>query len=111
MKYTKFLSLIALFLFLTISAQAQEKKVTGKDLFQSAKCGMCHGVESEKLTTKGKAPDLSNIGSERKAEWLGKYLKKEEKLNDKAHALAFKGTDEELKTLSTWLATLKKPAK
>jgi mono/diheme cytochrome c family protein len=112
MKYSNYIIAIAAFLFLSIAAQAQDKKAeTGKDVFQNLKCGMCHAVESEKLTTKGKAPDLSTIGTTKKADWIAKYLKKEEKLNDKAHAMAFKGTDEELKTLSTWLASLKKAAK
>lgn len=108
MKYTKFFLTAAVVLFVALSVQAQDKKATGKDLFQNAKCGMCHGIESEKLATKGKAPDLSNVGATQKAEWIGKYLKKEEKLNGKPHTMAFKGTDEELKVLSTWLASLKK---
>jgi mono/diheme cytochrome c family protein len=111
MKYNKFLLVIAALLFITVSVRAQDKKVTGKDVFTNAKCGMCHGIETEKLTTKGKAPDLSNIGAEKKADWIAKFLKKEEKLNDKTHTMAFKGTDDELKTLTTWLASLKKAAK
>lgn len=112
MKYSTYLLAIAAFLFISIAIQGQDKKaVTGKDVFVNAKCGMCHGIESEKLTTKGKAPDLSNIGVEKKADWLAKFLTKQEKLNGKAHMMAFKGTDEELKTLSSWLATLKKSAK
>lgn len=108
MKYTKLFLAAALLFLVAVSVQAQDKKATGKDLFQNAKCGMCHGIETEKLTTKGKAPDLSNVGATQKAEWIGKYLKKEEKLNGKPHGMAFKGTDDELKVLSTWLASLKK---
>ncbi|MBA4317364.1 MAG: hypothetical protein C0412_03090 [Flavobacterium sp.] len=111
MKYNKFLLIAAVLFLLTVTTQAQDKKATGKDIFQNAKCGMCHGIESEKLATKGKAPDLSNIGSGKKADWITKFLKKEVKLNDKAHAMAFRGTDAELTTLSTWLASLKKAAK
>jgi len=112
MKYIKYFLAIAVIFILAATITAQDKKAaTGKDLFQNAKCGMCHGIESEKLTTKGKAPDLSNVGAEKKADWITKYLKKEEKLNDKVHTIAFKGTDDELKTLSNWLATLKKAAK
>jgi len=109
MKYNKYLLVIAALLFVAVSIQAQDKKApTGKDLFQNAKCGMCHAVESEKLASKGKAPDLSNVGAEKKADWIAKFITKKEKLNGKEHGMAFKGTDDELKTVSTWLASLKK---
>jgi mono/diheme cytochrome c family protein len=112
MKYAKYLLAIAVLLFVTMTTQAQDKKaVTGKDLFQNAKCGMCHAIESEKLTSKGKAPDLSNLGAEKKADWIAKFVTKKEKLNGKEHGMSFKGSEEELKTLSTWLASLKKAAK
>ncbi len=111
MKYNKYLMIVAVLFLLIVTTQAQDKKATGKEIFQNAKCGMCHGIESEKLTTKGKAPDLSNIGADKKADWIAKFLKKEVKLNDKAHSMAFKGTDAELTTLSTWLVTHKKAAK
>lgn len=112
MKYNKFLLAAAVLFLLAVTTQAQDKKeATGKDIFQNLKCGMCHSIDSEKLATKGKGGDLSNVGADKKADWISKFMKKEVKLNDKTHTMPFKGTDAELTTLSTWLASLKKPAK
>lgn len=102
-------SIVALF-GLTYSF-AQDKEPAGQKVFVDKKCGTCHSVESAGLTSKKKdAVDLSNAGAQ-KADVLAKYLKKEAKLNDKEHKTAFKGTDEELKDLASWLESLKKEAK
>ncbi len=110
MKYTKYLLAIAALLFVTVSAQAQTKK-DGKSIFEASKCNMCHSIASQNITTKGKAPDLSNVGADKKADWIAKFVTKQEKLDGKQHGMMFKGTPEELKTLSTWLGTMKKAAK
>ncbi len=82
----------------------------GKKLFTEKKCNSCHAIESQQITTtsKKKNPDLSDTGSKFKADFLEKYLKKEEAIKDKKHPANFKGTDDELKKLSEWLAGLKK---
>ena len=108
MKNVKFLILLAAFLFIAVATQAQNK--TGKDIFTTYKCSMCHNIQSQGITSKGKAPDLSNVGAEQKADFFPKFLKKEAKLNDKNHPISFSGTEDEFKTLTTWLASLKKPA-
>ena len=36
-----------------------------------------------------------------------KFITKKEKLNNKLHMIAFKGSDEDLQTLAKWLETLK----
>ena len=81
----------------------------GKKVFVDSKCGTCHAVESAKLVTKSKkpAPDLSSIGTAKKADFLHKYLMKQEKIEGKAHPVAFKGSEEDLKKLTEWLGTLK----
>ncbi len=79
----------------------------GKTIFEAQKCNMCHTVETANITSKKKdALDLSNAGKELKADFIIKFLKKEEKIDDKAHKIAFKGTDEELKILSEWIESL-----
>jgi mono/diheme cytochrome c family protein len=111
-KFLMALFLIACFLGISAYAQAQDEPA-GKTIFMNSKCNTCHSIESMGITKKmasSKAPDLSNVGSERKADWIMKWLKKEETLHEKKHLAEFKGTDEDLKTLATWLETLKKPA-
>ena len=107
---------------------AAGKAPGGKELFISYKCTSCHSIATEKIEKKkaepaeGAAPsaeasaaaktsDLSGVGVKKDAAWISKYLNKEEKLEEKLHKTKFKGTPEELTALSSWLATLKTPAK
>lgn len=80
----------------------------GKQVFIDSKCSMCHTVTSAGITSKkSDATDLSAVGKDKTEEFLLKYLKKEAKLNDKDHKSTFKGSDEDLKKLVSWLLTLK----
>ncbi|MCI0412739.1 cytochrome c [bacterium] len=91
------------------SARAEDP--AGKKIFMENKCNSCHSIESQAITKKlasSKAPDLSNVGSEHKADWITKYLNKEETKNDKKHSKAWTGKKEDLETLVKWLETLKK---
>ena len=99
--------LLAAIVYLAPSASAEDP--AGKKVFLDQKCDMCHSVESaaiaKKPTTKS---DLSNIGSTRNADWLTKYLKKEEAIEGKKHMKAFTGKDEDFTALVKWLEGLKK---
>ena len=88
---------------------AEEPAKDGKTVFLAQKCDMCHSVTSQELASKKKtgAFDLSTIGDKANAETLTKYMKKEVELNGKKHAMAWKGSDEDLKILVTWFETLK----
>jgi mono/diheme cytochrome c family protein len=95
----------------SIALAADTAPAAGQKLFMDKKCNTCHSIDSLKITKKlasSKAPDLSNVGAERNAEWIAKWLKKEVDHNGKKHSAPFTGTPEETKTLSDWLATLKK---
>jgi hypothetical protein len=48
------------------------------------------------------------VGSTYKADFITKYIKKDAKIKDAVHKVAFKGTDEETTSLVKWLASLKK---
>jgi len=99
-------TIVALFAF--AFSFSQEQKLDGKQVFIDNKCTMCHSVTSMEITSKKEnAVDLSNIGSDMKAELLKSYLMKEAKINEKEHKLKFKGTEEELNALVDWLMTLK----
>lgn len=78
----------------------------GKKVFVDQKCNNCHSIESQGIT-KVKKNDLSKVGASHKADFFGKYLQKQEKIDGKEHKVAFKGTDQELKDLAKWLETLK----
>ena len=106
--YFVFISaIVALFAFAFSFSQNDEP--AGKTIFLDSKCGKCHSVESLNLVSSGKKlVDLSNTGNKLNAEFLTKYLKKEDKLNDKNHSVNFKGEDVQLNSLVEWLLTLKK---
>ncbi len=87
----------------------------GKAIFVSNNCTKCHSIESQGLDRAGPPPagtgklppDLSAVGLKHTSDWMQKWLTKEEEMNGKKHLKKFGGTDDELSTLTTWLATLK----
>ena len=101
-------AIVALFSFAYSTAQ-NKGGVDAKKVFEAQKCTMCHSVTSANITSKKKdATDLSSVGLTYKADFLTKYLKKDAKIKDAAHKVAFKGTDEEMTSLVKWLESLKK---
>ncbi len=81
---------------------------SGKKIFVDNKCTMCHSITSEEITSKKKdAIDLSKLSSDLTADFLTKYLKKEEATDGKKHKSAFKGSDEDLDKMVRWLLTFK----
>lgn len=117
------LGLVLALAFGVLVASAEDaKEPAGKTLFLTYKCNSCHtikaaGVEkkaaegeadSTTAASKKKPTDLSSVGLDAKADWIAKYMKKLETTKDgKKHMKLFKGTAEELATLSTWLETMK----
>ncbi len=86
-------------------ANAQDAAKTGKTIFEESKCTACHGIESQGVAAKKKSdkvPDLGKMHSHDK-DFLAKYLKKEEVMNGKKHAVPFKGSDDDLTTMVNWL--------
>ncbi|MCX7737724.1 MAG: cytochrome c [Candidatus Kapabacteria bacterium] len=95
--------------FGNLSSTAQEGP-DAKQIFIDKKCNSCHSIESmgiEKSNPKAKGTDLSKVGDQLTADFIAKYLKKEEALEGKKHGVAFKGSDEEFNALVNWLASLK----
>lgn len=107
--------------FLASNAGAADAVAPGQDIFIKNKCSQCHTITALKITKEEGAeeeeavegeekvdpPDLSDVGKNRTAEWITKWEKKEEKNKGRKHKKKWKGTDEDLKTLADWLATLK----
>jgi mono/diheme cytochrome c family protein len=106
------LMIFALILF-SHYASTQENETIGKKLFADKKCSTCHSIQSHGIVFKNKtkAPDLSAIGSKLTADFIKKYVLKEEKLDGVAHMFLFKGEPNELDSLANWLESLKEPVK
>lgn len=104
----------------------------GKAMFVEYKCNECHAMAAEGIEVveaedaeeedpfgfgaaeeeeeEEEADDLSNVGSQRDAEWIAAYLKKKVENDDgKKHRKRFKGSDDALRVLSAWLAERKTP--
>ena len=100
-----------LFIALGFVSAAFAEDAPGKKVFIANKCNTCHSIESQAITMtlkSSKAPDLSDVGSKHNADWMVKYISKEETKNDKKHMKAWTGTKEDLQTVAKWLETLKK---
>lgn len=84
---------------------------TGNKAFVSNKCSRCHAVDAQGIeaTTKSKrnqAPDLSEVGQDRDAEWLAQYIRREIQSKDKDHPIAWKGSDEDIEAIANWLTSI-----
>jgi cbb3-type cytochrome oxidase cytochrome c subunit len=105
-------------------ADTEVKIPAGQKLFLDKGCNSCHsmkgqGIEKKKSATAteatasnpaaspSKIPDLSAVGLERDQAWMTKFLLKTETLHDKKHMKTWKGTQDDLTTLTTWLAEQK----
>jgi mono/diheme cytochrome c family protein len=86
----------------------------GKQVFLAKKCQVCHSIDSLGIartskSEKTKGPDLSNVGATHLAPWIMQWLQTEVGNSEgKKHSKAWTGTEQELKQLAEWLATLKK---
>jgi hypothetical protein len=106
---------LAIVSFVMLAKGEEGQKVRdGKTIFVEAKCVSCHPISAEGLQPAKKAsgkmipPDLSDVGTKLKSDFLSKYITKEEMIDGKKHLIAFKGEPNELKILSDWLESLKK---
>lgn len=95
-------------------AAAQGGEAPGKQVYLAKKCQVCHSIDSQSIartskSEKTKGPDLSNVGATHLAPWIMQWLQKEVGNSEgKKHSKAWTGTEQELKQLAEWLATLKK---
>ena len=95
-------------------AAAQGAEPPGKVVYLAKKCQVCHSIDSQGIartskSEKTKGPDLSNVGATHLAPWIMQWLQKQVGNSEgKKHSKAWTGTDQELKQLADWLATLKK---
>lgn len=84
----------------------------GPEVFKAQKCNSCHAVSVAGISRPAnpddaKAPDLSKIGATLDKKAIASYLLKKTEINGEKHKKAFAGTTDELKTVATWLESLK----
>lgn len=108
-----FVAFICTAFILTFILNAQETTTTkdGKTVFLEAKCNTCHAISSLEIEAKNKsasnkAPDFSKVELKYEKDFLKKYLHKEESINEKKHPVAYKGTDEDLEILLSFILSL-----
>lgn len=90
----------------TVAAQSIEKKASASE-GEAKEAAATKEAGEEASSSKKKAPDLSAVGTDLKADFIVKYLQKLEAIKEKKHMKKFKGTDEELTQLAAWLAEQK----
>ncbi|HSS51066.1 MAG TPA: cytochrome c [Thermoanaerobaculia bacterium] len=107
------LSVLVTVLLLAIlySGPASGAAPDGKALFLAQKCNTCHnvpaaGIERTTKSEKMAGPDLVNIKVD--AATLAKVLKRQADVDGKKHPKEFKGSDEELNAVITWILAQKK---
>lgn len=96
----------------------------GQKIFLDSKCNSCHSLKAAKIEKKQtetaeaeeaapsgtpakKPPDLSGVGLKHTAAWMEGWLMKKELMDGKKHKKMFRGSPGDLKTLTTWLSTMK----
>jgi hypothetical protein len=103
------------------AAPAKAEDAAGLKIFKQAKCTQCHSIDALKISKvksdedeeavldengkKIEPPDLSAVGKDHDAAWFAKWLKKEVEVEGHKHKKKFKGSEEDLKVISEWLAS------
>lgn len=105
---TVIVSFIAFVVLVVIAQEKTFDEELAKSKFIEAKCNTCHafshlGIEAKNKSASNKAPDFCNFKIKYDKDFLIKYLKKEEAINNKKHPVAFKGSDEDLDLISSLL--------
>lgn len=107
--------MLAALAYLAPDAPAYAANATpdGRAIFLAQKCDLCHavpavGIAATTKSEKMKGPEINNLAAQRNADWLRKYLTKNEAIDGKKHGKEFKGSDAELTALTDWLLAQKK---
>jgi cytochrome c2 len=94
-------------LFFGFTGLAQEEAAqieAGKTIYNEMKCAMCHKIDG----VGGKiGPELLGVGSRKDAQWMKGFLKDPKSVIPDTKQPPFKGTDEQLEAVVTYLMSLK----
>jgi hypothetical protein len=94
---------------------ADQVTFDGKEIFLAQKCDLCHtvssaGIEAKTKSDKMKGPDLTTA-EKRDPKLLADFMRKTAQIDDQDHKKEFKGSDEELGALLSWIQEQQKKAK
>jgi hypothetical protein len=94
---------------------ADQVTLDGKEIFLAQKCDLCHtvssaGIEAKTKSDKMKGPDLTTA-EKRDPKLLADFMRKTAQIDDQDHKKEFKGSDEELGALLSWIQEQQKKAK
>lgn len=101
-----------------------EKALAQKEIFLDKKCNRCHSISAAGIERKGESegsdetvaqpPDLSHVGKYHDVAFIKGFVTKttdhvahEGVAATGKHPMKFKGSDDELDKVATWLASLK----
>ena len=83
----------------------------GPDVFKSQGCTKCHSVTGSGIARDAahdeEAKDLSKIGARHDNKWIAQWLLKKVDVDGEKHKKTYQGSTDDLKTLATWLESLK----
>jgi len=95
---------------IVVAGQMLLAQEDGQRAFSEAGCAQCHSVEAadlEATVSEGmRGPDLGRAVAAHDAEWLKSVVTGKTELSRGPHRPPFRGTDEELDALATWLVEL-----
>jgi len=96
------------------AADGDSSDQNGKEIFLAQKCNLCHsvtsaGIESKMKSGKMKGPDLTGITSRQETDWIAKFVRKKVQKDGKDHQKGFKGSDDDLEALISWLGQQTQP--
>ncbi len=86
---------------LCLGALSQEALADGKQTFLNLSCDQCHTVTSAGIEAKMMGLELDGLGGRRDANSIIDYLSK-----GAPHPLPWTGSEEDLKEIANWLASL-----
>lgn len=94
---------------------ADQVTLDGKEIFLAQKCDLCHavssaGIEAKTKSDKMKGPDLTTA-EKRDPKLLVDFLRKTAQIDGEDHKKEFKGSDEEIGALISWIQEQQKKAK
>lgn len=99
------------FLVTAIVAVPGAALADGPEVFKAQGCTKCHSVSGASISRDAahdeEAKDLSKVGGSHDKKWIAQFLLKKVDREGEKHKKGWQGTTEELKTLATWLETLK----
>ena len=90
-----------------VAPRAQED---GQAVFTEAGCARCHSVAAAQIeatvSERMQGPDLGSVGSDHDAAWVVAVVKQERELDGSLHRASFRGSDDQLSAIATWLVEL-----